>query len=586
MRPPSRPLQVLAALAVALAVPQPAAAIGVGIDTSQDRRPIDPRIYGVNFGTAAQLGDPGYTVRRWGGNSTTRYNWQADVHNTAADYFFQNIADGDGTDLPAQSTLNAFIAETLAAGAEPIVTIGTIGWTPDAERVKKWGFSQAKYGAQTLDECRFYAPNPPFWCSADAGNGECSGGASCGPLQASGVRYIVGNDPDDTSFATDASWAASWVAHLRGRHGTAAAGGVRYYALDNEPMLWNSTHRDVHPAPLDYDGLWTRTVAYATAIKATEPQAEVFGPVSWGYCDLFSSAADGCHVGADRDAHDGLPLVQWYLRQVCTHQQQSGVRLVDWLDLHYYPQGANVVDFGGNLAVSETAEVSARRLRSLKELYDPAWSSESWIGTLGNYDANVYNNPFLLRRVRAWIDAECPGTKLAITEYNWGPDQGTSAALAQAELLAIFGREGVDLATRWVAPAAGSKVEEAFRLFLDYDGNGSRIVGTSVRALSADTDALGAYAVEDADGGRLLVLLFNKLTTGTSAELALGQVLSGAWQLYRFDGGSDLAPAGSGAIDGDSLALPLLPARSATLLVLPLGQAGVAIFRDGFEPAG
>jgi hypothetical protein len=129
---------------------------------------------------------------------------------------------------------------------------------------------------------------------------------------------------------------------------------------------------------------------YATAIKGADPAAKVFGPVTWGYCDLFSSAADGCHVGADRNAHGGLPFVQWYLRQVCTHAQQTGTRLVDYLDLHYYPQGSDVVDFtDGTPGASENAANSAKRLRSLKELYDPAWVAESWFADLGDFLVRV-----------------------------------------------------------------------------------------------------------------------------------------------------------------------------------------------------
>ena len=92
----------------------------------------------------------------------------------------------------------------------------------------------------------------------------------------------------------------------------------------------------------------------------------------------------------------------------------------------------------------------AGRMRSLREIYDPAWTSESWIGQ------TAYPNPNLLRRARAAIDARCPGTKLALTEYKWGPDNGVTGAIAQAELLAIFGREGGDYATRWVAPDVGT----------------------------------------------------------------------------------------------------------------------------------
>ena len=121
--------------------------------------------------------------------------------------------------------------------------------------------------------------------------------------------------------------------------------------------------------------------------------------------------------------------------------------------------------------------------------------------------------------------------------------------MAQAELLAIFGREGVDLATRWVAPAPGSLAERAFRLFLDYDGNGARVIGDSVRAVSANIDALGAYAI-DLPGQRLMLLLFNKDTVAHTAQISLGSASNGAWTLYRFDAGQDVSVVANGTLNG------------------------------------
>lgn len=549
-----------------------AATVAVSIDPSLDRRPVDPAIYGVNFALPGQLQDPGFTVNRWGGNATTRYNYVSDVSNRGSDYFFLNVAEGSGLG-PNDTTVNTFLSQTLAAGAAPLLTIGTIGWTPLSLRAKRYGFSIMKYGSQLANGC-------PFDC--DGGDGRCSTAQNnTGFCAASGL--IVGNDPTDTSFASGAAWTTQWVQHLKSRHGSAASGGVRHYALDNEVMLWNSTHRDVHPQPATYDEIWQKTVTHASAIKAEDPAAQVFGPVTWGYCDLFGSAADDCLDGPDRDAHGDVPFVQWYLRQVCSYQQQNGVRLVDYLDLHYYPQGSNIIDFNSsNLGTTENAANSAKRLRSVKELYDPGWVAESWFADLGDTDYNHYDKPQFIRRVRAWIDAECPGTKLAITEYNWGPDLGLSSALAQAEVLAVFGREGVDLATRWVTPAVGSLVERAFRLFLDYDGNGSRVVGDSVRATSSNVDLLGAYAVERS-GERLMLVLINKDTVSTTAQLSFASALNGAYTVYRFDAASDVGPVANGSIAGTALNL-VLPARTASLVVLPASSVGAdRIFANGFE---
>ena len=51
-------------------------------------------------------------------------------------------------------------------------------------------------------------------------------------------------------------------------------GGVKYYALGNEPGLWNSTHRDIHPAGDTLPELRDRIISYASMVKALDPGAE------------------------------------------------------------------------------------------------------------------------------------------------------------------------------------------------------------------------------------------------------------------------------------------------------------------------
>lgn len=536
-------------------------AIAVSIDASANVHPVSPLIFGVAFGDAARNAEIGYTVRRWGGNSVTRYNWQVDVHSTASDWYYENIPGSrDRTEVPPiGNAADAFVSEALAAGSEPLITIPTIGWTPRADSPLDHpyfaGFSVARYGAQQ-------SVDP--W-DTDAGNGYRTSGSP-----------ITGNDPHDTSSEVDPSFQRGWIAHFRSTFGSSTEGGVRLYALDNEVMLWNSTHRDVHPEPPTYDEIWNRDLDYAFAIKQEDMSAEVTGPVTWGYCDLFTSAADAalgnCLDGPDRASHGGLPFVAWYLRQICAHALPNDALAIDYIDLHYYPQG------GVALNDDDSPETAARRLRSLKELYDPAWVSESWIADLGDNDANHYDKPNLIPRVRAWIDQYCPARKLAITEYNWGNDGTASGAVAQAELFGIFAREGVDLAARWVAPEADTRVERAFTLFLDYDGAGSKVSGDSVAATSADVDRIGAYAF--VSGGRTMVLLTNKDTAAHDVALAFDAAHAGTWRLFGFDADSAVHQIASGTMAGTTLALSGLPPISANMLVI---EAGDSIFADGFE---
>jgi hypothetical protein len=535
---------VFAALALPVgSVRAQGSVIEVVVDLAASRRTISPEIYGVSFADAEQLASLPYPSNRWGGNSVTRYNWRADISNRAADWFFMNISEPslDPDLLPDGSTADQFVAESLDSGAVPLITVPLIGWTPVGVREKRWGFSVAKYGAQDRTECS--ATGGAFWCQPDAGNG-LIGGAK-----------ITTADPTDTSMAIDASWVTDWLDHL----GT----GVRWFALDNEPMLWSETHFDVHPEPLTYDEIWDRTVNIAGAIKQDHPDAVTFGPVVWGWCAYFHSAADGCIAGADQAAHGDLPFLEWYLDQISQYQTSNGVRLVDVLDVHYYPQGGQALSAEGDAAMQSL------RLRSVKDLYDPTYVSESWIGQPVE----------LLPRLRRLVEDHCPGVEIAVTEYNWGRDDGITAALAQAEVLAIFGREGVRAAMRWVAPAVGSRVEDAFRLFLDYDGAGGAVTGTSTSCTSSDVDRVGAYAVESTTG-EMVVLLFNKSTAEEGIHLTVAQPVTGTASLVQFTEASSLAPAGSVALSAGTVDLTL-PARSATLLSLP--NATSLIFTDDFE---
>ncbi|HXO29106.1 MAG TPA: glycoside hydrolase family 44 protein [Thermoanaerobaculia bacterium] len=533
-----RSVAALLAAAAAAVAPAAASPITVTVDPGAGRHPISPLIYGVNFGDDAQAASLRWPVRRWGGNSTTRYSWQDDTTNHASDWFFYNLPDDNPNpqNLPFGSSSDLFVGATRVAAGEPLITVSTIGWTP-TDRSRRWGFSVAKYGPQQATECT--VTGNASWCNPDAGNGVHPDGTP-----------ITGNDPHDTSRAIDPSFVTGWMAHLAAVAGTAGNGGVHLYALDNEPTLWNSTHRDVHPQPTTYDELWQRSQQIAAAIKAQDPAAQVLGPADWGWCAYFFSAADGCQAGSDAQAHGNLALTDWYLLQAANYQAAHGVRLLDYLDVHYYPQANGVA-----LSDDESAGTAALRLRSLKGLYDPTYVDESWIGQPVD----------LIPRMKSWIASRLPGTRLAISEYNWGNDNGASSALAQAEALAIFGREGVDLATRWVAPAAGSRVEDAFLLYLDYDGKGARVAGDSIQAVSSSVDTVGAYAVAG-PGSRLHLLLFNKDFVSHAVQVQVAGSPSAPLALYEFDAVNRFGPAGTAALTAGAVTLTL-PALSATLAV-------------------
>lgn len=472
--------------------PAPVGGPALSVDASAGQHPINPDIYGVNFADPTLAAAIDLPVNRWGGNATTRYNWQLDISNHAVDWFFENITNAvaDPTALPNGSASDQFVDQNLATGTDSLLTMPLIGWTPKGPRnasPRNCGFPTSLYSVQ-----QYTAPDAP-----------------CGNGMVNKTTPIVGNNPLDTSLAITPAFDAAWVAHLTGKYGFANAGGVRFYNLDNETALWNSTQRDVHPAPMSYDELRTRTYAYAAAIKAADPGALLLGPVAWGWDEYFYSALDEAPGGAwwnnplDRLAHGNIPYVEWYLQQMKAYEQAHGVRLVDYLDLHYYPQANGVA-----LSSAGSAATQQLRLRSTRSLWDPTYVDESWIGQAVN----------LIPMMRSWVATDYPGTKLAISEYNWGALDNINGAVAQADVLGIFGREGLDLATLWSPPTLDQPGAFAFRMYRNYDGAHSRFGDLGIQAASTDQAQLSVYAARRSSDGALTVMVINKSLTQTLAS--------------------------------------------------------------------
>ena len=117
----------------------------------------------------------------------------------------------------------------------------------------------------------------------------------------------------------------------------------------------------------------------------------------------------------------------------------------------------------------------------------------------------------MLTRLKRDIEKHYPGTKIAVTEYNFGGGDHISGAIAQADVLGIFGREGVFAACWWDENKGDRFINAAFDLFLNYDGNNSRFGDTSIHARTDDVEATSVYAsVDSRDRSRMTVVLINK----------------------------------------------------------------------------
>jgi hypothetical protein len=257
--------------------------------------------------------------------------------------------------------------------------------------------------------------------------------------------------------------------------------------------------------------LWTKSKATAAAVKSADPTAKVLGPSDWGWCAYYYSAAEDCGQTPLPGARAGLPLGAWYLQQFAAGDAASGTRTLDYFDEHFYPQ-ANGVALGS----AGNAATQALRLRSTRGLWDPGYVDESWIS-----EANARLPLQWIRTMKAWTAQYYPGTKVAITEYNFGGLESMNGAIAQADVLGIFGREGLDLATLWGPTTAGDPWAYAFRMYRNYDNRLSTFGDTSIKAATSNQGRLAIYAATRSTDGALTIVVINKTHSTIGSTLSV-----------------------------------------------------------------
>lgn len=425
--------------------------ITIQVDTQKDRHEISPLIYGVSRAPAWIVPDLNPTGTSWGGNNSSRYNWRAgNLWNAAHDYLFVN-----GTYGQEGMVADQFLRESAEHDLAVRLTIPTLGW------VAKDAWS----------------------CSFRDENGECYNPTP--HINCNNPQIVA--DPYETSIQSSPQDIRDWMQHLRDNNLP-----IRFAAMDNEPELWGNSHYDVHPDCTTYAEVRDQFLTYAGVVKAVMPEVETVGPVTCCWHFYWESAAGY----EDKAQHGNQDFIPWFLDQMRIYEEQTGQRLLDVLDIHYYPEDIYEEVQDGE----ESAERQAWRLRSTRSLWDPAYVDETWI------DEPVY----ILPRMLQLIDQHYPGTKFGLSEWNYGADDTINGALAIADVLGIFGRYQLYYAYYWQYPAPNSPGYHAFKLYTNYDGYGNGFGSVSVSAESSDYTSVTSHAAINPETGDLHVMLINK----------------------------------------------------------------------------
>ncbi|MGA7744457.1 MAG: glycoside hydrolase family 44 protein [Polyangia bacterium] len=488
-------------------------------------RAISPYVYGINSQKNEGFGA---TLRRMGGNRQTAYNWEINASNAGNDY--QHSSDEwactamgyRNCSTPGAQFLD-FVSDNRTAGMESIVTIPLVDYV-----------SADKHGSVAENE---KAPSPRWVRSYPK---------KPGPFALS---------PD---LADDKVFQDEFVNLLVNKLGKAAQGGAKFYSLDNEPALWPSTHPRVHPERTTYREMIDRSEATADAILRVDPDAIVLGGVMFGWSEFMT--LDGA-PDADEGNKKYERYLDYFLAESKKLEAKHGKRLIHALDVHWYPEDR------GTKRITEkdvSPRTVAARLQAPRSLWDPDYKERTGIGSSWGKPLRLI--PWLLER----IAERYPGTKLAMTEYNFGAGEHISGGLAQVDLLGIFGREGMYLANYW-GDGAGNTVlppytQAAYRLYRNYDGKNGRFGDTAVAA-TTDNAKASIYAALDSKKALSLIVINKELHTAFTGKIHIAGADCKSADVFVLDGtGPTVRPMPAVAVKDEQIEYRL-PPLSATLFV-------------------
>jgi hypothetical protein len=492
------------------------------IDSSKTHA-ISPYIYGTNSGDFTKEAK-GLTLARVGGNRLTAYNWENNLSNAGSDYNYSSdnylstsTTPGAGMTKPTQVA--------SSAGASMIMTVPIAGWVS----AKANSACPSKPTAAQIAE-NFFPILPK------------KGGAFAYP-------------PDLTDGKV---YADEFVAHMESQFPSAQTDPSRriFYMLDNEPDIWAETHSEIHPDKVTYAELVQKSADFAAGIKGAAPKAMVFGPVNYGWQGMVDLQKAPDAAGRD--------FIEFYLDAMKASEQTAGQRLLDVLDVHWYPEaqgdGKRINDDG-----ITAGEVEAR-LQAPRSLWDTTYTETSWITQCCGLGP-IY----LIPRLQAKIDQHYPGTKLSISEYNYGAGGDISGGIAQADVLGVYGREGLFAASVWLMSSTNTFLYAGFAMYRNYDGNGATFGDTSIAASTSAVDATSVYASVFAQNPtNVMVVAINKTTGTIVASLTLThptQLTAADVYTLTSTSAAPVKGAALAAVSPNAFSYSM-PARSVSTLVL------------------
>ncbi len=449
------------------------AAIEVRVDSKAGIQKISPYIFGKNISglNDAETSDPAKiaaedsTIKRMNeigfrffrannGNNATRYNWRKkltvhpDWYNNVYAHDWDITAKTIQDKLPGANAMYAFQLSGYAASSADY-------------NFNDWDFFQTNgsWAKSTLDL---------------AGGGVAS---ADGQTALKTGNYSLYNEewPADSTVAILNHWKDDVKLDMK---------RFEYWSMDNEMEIWSGTHSDL-PLTVTQQFLVERYLDVAKKAKKAWKDIKLTGPVAaneWQWCGVDSDP----NAAEERN----YCWLEYFIKKVAEAQKASGVKLLDVLDIHWYP----------------TEKTYEDRINWHRVFFDTTYVYPGANGIKkvnGGWDNSIVKE-FIFKRLNDWMNAyfgKNHGIGLGLTETDLTTDDAMLTALIYASFLGTFMDNGVELFTPW---SWGDGMDEVAHLFIRY-GHEFRVASTS-----SNDSLVSAYSSVTESQDSMTIILVNR----------------------------------------------------------------------------
>ncbi|MGR3810653.1 glycoside hydrolase family 44 protein [Jiulongibacter sp. NS-SX5] len=525
------------------------AQVTISIDTEKDTQPYSRYIFGRNNSFSStnptwqlpqddilRMKDAGVTFfREGGGNNSTKYNWRRKLSSHPD--WYNNVYTNDWDNV-AQQMQSHF---TDVQGMWSFQLIGKAA-SSTSNNFNDWEFNGSQWWEGTRQNL--------------AGGGQ---------MAETGTEALVDGDIDLYLEDWNADSTTGIIDHWFGAGGLGInQDQVLYWNMDNEPEIWGGTHDDVMKDMVSAEEYMQRYFAVAKKAREKFPDIKLVGPVpanEWQWYNWF----DGTVKADGRE----YPWLEYFIKRIAEEEKASGIRLLDVLDIHFYP--------GENAAADI---VQLHRVYFDRNYVYPGANGVKKVN--GGWD-NSQTKEYIFGRISDWLNVYLGaghGVTLGVTETSINSEESNLNAVWYASLLGEFMKNGVEILTPWDWRHGMWETLYAFNKYRQKD---------YLETVSSDDNRVSAYTTMNNTKDTLNVILVNKNTSGNTSvtldfeNFFVDKAASEAFQIANLPQSETFFSADQNAqkqmafyVTGSTLTASL-PSLSVSTMQLVRGEAEIAL---------